>query len=75
MMRITNPVWNRSMSHFDRLMDDMRIAQLPEDGQIIERTRMVTERFKVSHMEDGAIHLIPITEEVANEITEGKQDA
>ncbi len=63
MMRITNPVWGQHMSRIDRLFDDFKMAQLPEDGQIIERSRIVTERFKAVHQDNGEIRLIPITEE------------
>ena len=63
MMRITNPIWNRHMSHVDRLFEDMRLAQLPEDGDIIERSRIVTEKFKVTHQPNGEITLTPIVED------------
>jgi hypothetical protein len=63
MMRISNPVWNSHMSRIDRLIDDFKMAQLPADGDVIERSRIVTERFKVVHKDNGEIRLIPITEE------------
>ena len=63
MMRISNPVWNSHMRRIDRLIDDFKMAQLPADGDVIERSRIVTERFKVVHKDNGEIRLIPITEE------------
>ena len=60
MMRISNPVWNSHMSRIDRLIDDFKMAQLPSDGDVIERSRIVTERFKVVHKDNGEIRLIPI---------------
>ncbi len=74
MMRIVNPVWSRTMSNFDKLMEEMRFAQLPEDGQIVERTRMVTEKFKVSHMDNGEVRLTPITDAVARDLENDKTD-
>ena len=47
----------------DTFMNDMRMAQIPQDGAIIEQSRMVTERFKVEYQDSGEIRLIPITEE------------
>ena len=70
MMRIANPIWNSHINRIDRLFDDFRMAQLPADGDVIERSRIVTEKFKVSHMEDGEVRLTPITDEVAKEITD-----
>ena len=63
MMRIANPVWSRTMSNFDKLMEDIRLAQLPEDGEVVERSRIVTEKFKVVYQDNGEIRLIPITDE------------
>ena len=47
----------------DTLMHDMRTSSIPQDGPIIEQSRMVTERFKVEYQDSGEIRLIPITEE------------
>ena len=63
MMRITNPVINSYFNRMDRLFDDFKMAQLPSDGDVIERSRIVTERFKVVHKDSGEIRLIPITED------------
>lgn len=38
-------------------------AMWPEDGSIIVRSRMVTEKFKVEYLEEGGYKLTPITEE------------
>jgi hypothetical protein len=59
MMLRTPPLTN----FVDTLMHDFRMAQIPQDGTIIEQTKMVTEKFKVEYQESGEIRLIPITEE------------
>lgn len=38
-------------------------AMWPEDGSIIVRSRMVTEKFKVEYLDEGGYKLTPITEE------------
>jgi len=48
---------------FDQFMDDVRTVTIPEDGTTIERSRIVTEKFKVKHMENGEVRLIPYTED------------
>ncbi len=41
----------------------VKLACIPEDGEIITRSRMVTERFKVEYKDDGTIVYNPITED------------
>ena len=50
-------------SMIDSFFDQARLACIPEDGAIITRSRMVTERFKVEYKDDGTIVYNPITED------------
>jgi len=45
---------------FDDLFDE---ATLPEDGTIITKSRMVTDKYRVKYDEDGVIKLEPVKEE------------
>jgi len=62
-MMVTNPVFNRTFRAMDNLFEDMRLAVLPEDGQIIEKSRIITERYRAERQEDGDIILRLIVED------------
>ena len=47
----------------DNFFDQAKLACIPEDGAIITRSRMVTERFRVDYKDDGRIVYTPLTEE------------
>ena len=42
-------------------------AMWPEDGSIIVRSRMVTEKYKVEYLDEGGYKLTPITEKTEDE--------
>lgn len=44
---------------FDDIFDQ---ATLPEEGTIITKSRMVTDKYRVEYDEDGVIKLVPLTE-------------
>jgi hypothetical protein len=42
------------------LSDAWRRSFIPQDGDIVKRSRLVTEEFKVKYEEDGSITLKPV---------------
>ena len=60
MHSMIDSLFDQHAMSFNRMV---KLACLPEDGEIITRSRMVTERFKVEYKDDGTIVYNPITED------------
>lgn len=59
MLDYARAVPNRVGDMFHAFDDIFEQATLPEEGTIITKSRMVTERYRVEYDEDGVIKLVP----------------
>lgn len=64
------PLYHRKPYHdrlgiIDRMEDIFSKAMIPEDGEIIQQSEMVTKYYRVKHCDDGSIFYEPITKEEA----------
>jgi len=59
-------------SWLDRMEDLWDRALLPQDGQILAQSEMVTKYYRVKYDDDGSIHYLPITKEEAMKSNDSK---